>query len=265
MLITSKDNDEIKKIKKLYEKKYRDLENLFIIDGIKILKEAIEENACIKEIIICKELLDKNSQLIDKDFYSNLDKYNSLEVSESVFKSISEMQNPQGIIAIIKKDEKEKAIDYSNDLFLALDNIQDPGNIGTIIRTADSCNVRQIICSKETVDCYNSKVIRATMGAIFRVKIIYVDDLKQVLNTFKSNKVKVLVTDLNKAKSIYEEDLRKSIIVIGNEANGVSKELLEIADGKIKIPMEGKTESLNAAVATGIIIYEAKRQIKFNK
>ena len=265
MLITSKDNNEIKRIKKLYEKKFRDQEGLFIIDGIKIIKEAIEEKQVINKIVICQELLEKNSQLIDKDFYLNIEKYDVIEVSESVFKSISEMQNPQGIIAIIKKDDKEDNIDYSNDLFLALDNIQDPGNIGTIIRTADSCNIKQIICSKETVDCYNSKVIRATMGAIFRVKIKYVNDLKQALKTFKSNKVKVLVTDLNKAKSIYEEDLRKSIIVIGNEANGVSKEILEIADGTIKIPMEGKTESLNAAVATGIIIYEAKRQLKFNK
>ena len=264
MIITSKENSEIKRIKKLYEKKYREEENSFIIDGIKIFNEAVREKAKIEKVFYCRELLEKNSQLTNQSFFNSLDKFEKMEISETLFKYISELQNPQGIIAIISKDNNQE-IDFNQELFLALDDIQDPGNIGTIIRTADSSGINQIICSKNTADCYNSKVIRATMGAIFRVKVIYNDNLKDVLEKFKEKNIKVLATNLQEAKSIYEEDLKKSIIVIGNEANGVSKEILQVATNKIKIPMDGRAESLNAAVATGIIIFEAKRQINFNK
>ena len=264
MIITSKDNNEIKRVKKLYEKKYREEENSFIIDGIKIFNEAVREKAQIEKVFYCKELLEKNSQLTSQAFFDNLEKYEKIEIPEILFKHISELQNPQGIIAIVKKKENQE-INFNHKLYLALDDIQDPGNMGTIIRTADSCGINQIICSKDTADCFNSKVIRATMGAIFRVNIIYKENLKEMLEEFKEKNIKVLVTDLSASKTIYEVDLKKSIMVIGNEANGVSKEILEIATNKIKIPMEGRAESLNAAVATGIIIYEAKRQINYNK
>ena len=132
--------------------------------------------------------------------------------------------------------------------------------MGTILRTADSINLKQIIVSKGTADCYNPKVVRSTMGAIFRVKVIECEDLKKVVKEMKKRKIKVYATDLQTDKSIYDVDYKKSAIVIGNEANGVSKEVLEIADEKIRIPMIGKTESLNAAVATGIILYEVVRK-----
>lgn len=145
------------------------------------------------------------------------------------------------------------------DIFLLLDNIQDPGNLGTILRTADSLNLKQIIVSKGVADAYNLKVVRSTMGAIFRVKIIEVKDFRKTIKELKKHKIKVYATDLGTDKSIYDISYEKSAIIIGNEANGVSNEVLEEATEKIKIPMIGKTESLNAAVATSVILYEAFR------
>ena len=131
--------------------------------------------------------------------------------------------------------------------------------MGTILRTADSIGLTQIIVPKGNADCYNSKVIRSTMGAIFRVNVIEVLDLVKIIKEMKKHKIQILATDLATDYSIYDVNYKKSAIVIGNEGNGVSKEVLEIADKRIKIPMPGKTESLNAAVATGIILYNAIR------
>lgn len=194
------------------------------------------------------------------DFLYTIAKYNCIYVTEKVFSGITDVTNPQGILAVIGKNTDINEIDYNQNLFLVLDNIQDPGNMGTILRTADSINLKQIIVSKGTADCYNPKVVRSTMGAIFRVKVIECEDLKKVVKEMKKRKIKVYATDLQTDKSIYDVDYKKSAIVIGNEANGVSKEVLEIADEKIRIPMIGKTESLNAAVATGIILYEVVRK-----
>lgn len=131
--------------------------------------------------------------------------------------------------------------------------------MGTIIRTADSINLNQIIVSKGTVDSFCQKVVRSSMGAIFRVNIIETSDLAKTIKEFKKHKIKIYATDLKTDKSIYDVNYKKSAIVIGNEANGVEKNILELADERIKIPMTGKTESLNASVATGIILYNAIR------
>ena len=185
-------------------------------------------------------------------------KLNCIYVAEKVFNTITDVINPQGIMAIVEKPKLEE-INYSESNFLLLDNIQDPGNLGTILRTADSLDMKQIIVSKGTADAYNLKVVRSTMGAIFRVKIIEVQSLNKIVKEMKKHKIKVYATDLQTDKSIYDVDYEKSAIVIGNEANGVSKEVLEEASQRIKIPMLGKTESLNAAVATSIILYETFR------
>ena len=132
--------------------------------------------------------------------------------------------------------------------------------MGTILRTADSLNLKQIIVSKGSSDIYNPKVVRSTMGAIFRVNIIESDNLVKTLKDMKKHKIKIVTTNLQTDKKIYDVDYEKSAIVIGNEANGVSNEVLELADEKVKIPMPGKTESLNASVATAIILYEAMRK-----
>ena len=258
MIITSKDNDFIKHVKKLKEKKYRDEYNEFIIEGIKITQEAIEEKAKIKAVIICEDC--KNQSAIPNELLYEVAKMNCIYVSEKVFMSISDVTNPQGIMAIIEKENEENLkIDFSNDKILILDNIQDPGNMGTIIRTCDSLNMKQIIVSKGSSDIYNPKVVRATMGAIFRIKIIESDDLVKTIKELKKHKFKVYATDLKTKNTIYNVDYKKSAVIIGNEANGVSQEVLDESSYRIKIPMLGKTESLNAGVATSIVLYEMFR------
>ena len=151
-------------------------------------------------------------------------------------------------------------IDMSANYILALDNLQDPGNLGTIIRTADAANLKQIIVSKDTVDAYSPKVIRSTMGAIFRVRIVEVDNLKVTLQNLQKSNFEIVTTSLQTENSIYDINYQKKVVVIGNEANGVEKEIQEMSDYKVKIPMLGKTESLNASVAASIMIYEYVRQ-----
>ena len=147
-------------------------------------------------------------------------------------------------------------MDYNQDIIVALDDVQDPGNLGTILRTVDSIGLNQILVSKGTADSYNPKVVRSTMGAIFRVKIIECEDLEKTLKEVKKQKFKLVVTSLQTEKSLYDIDFNRKVIVIGNEANGVEQKIQDLADEKIKIPMLGKTESLNASVATGIVLYE---------
>ena len=257
MIITSKDNEFIKNIKKLKDKKYRDERNEFIVEGIKMVGEAIKEEADIKNIIICDDCY--NNCEIPSELKYEIAKRKIIYVSQKVFDSITDVTNPQGILAVVEKN-KVNDIDYKQDFFLILDDIQDPGNIGTILRTADSINLNQIIVSSKTADAFNPKVVRSTMGAIFRINVIVCDDLSGVISQLKKHKVKIAATDLKTDKSIYDVDYKKTAVIIGNEANGVSEKLLERADVKIKIPMTGKTESLNAAVATGIILYEKQRQ-----
>lgn len=257
-VISSKDNEIIKKIKSLKEKKYRDIENCYIIEGIKLVKEAIAENAKIKQIVVCEDCI--NDGEIDTDTLYEIAKFDVVYVTEKVFKTITDVKTPQGIIAVIEKNNINSKIDYNQDIIIALDGVQDPGNLGTILRTVDSANLKQIILSKESADSYNPKVVRSTMGAIFRVNIIEVDSLKDMLQEAKKNDFKVMVTSLDTKNSIYDVDYSKKVIVIGNEANGVSKEVQAIADEKVKIPMLGKTESLNASVAAGIMIYEYVRK-----
>ena len=258
-IISSKDNEIIKNIRKLKEKKYRDIENSYIIEGIKLIKEAIDEKANITQIVMCEEFSDDE---VDKDTLFELARHNLINVTKNVFNLITDVKTPQGIIAVVEKKQNKDA-NYKEDIIIALDDIQDPGNLGTILRTVDSANLKQVIVSKNTVDVYNPKVVRSTMGAIFRINIVEADDLKEELEKAKSRNYKVMVTSLNAKKNIYDADFNKKVIVIGNEANGVSKEIQDMADEKVIIPMLGKTESLNASVATSIMVYEyVRRKIK---
>lgn len=259
MFITSKDNEVIKNIRKLKEKKYRDEADSFIIEGIKLIEEAMEENIEIKKIIVCNEFNENFSQ----DLLYKIAKYDVIYVPKNIFKILTDVTNPQGILAVVSKNKKS-SIDYTQNFYLILDNIQDPGNMGTILRTADSINLNQIIVAKGCADCYNPKVVRSTMGAIFRVNV-FECDLSKIIKDLKKHKIKILATDLNTENDIYNTSYERTAVVIGNEANGVSKEILELSDGRIKIPMQGKTESLNAGVATGIILYEVIRKRLYEK
>lgn len=258
--ITSKENDVIKNIRKLKEKKYRDLNNKYIIEGIKIIQEAINEKVKIEKIIICEDC--ENIETISKEIMYEIAKYECIYVNAQIFNSITDVKKPQGIIAIVEKENNEKDIDYTQDIILTLDDLQDPGNLGTIIRTADSVGLKQILVSNKTADVYNPKVVRATMGAIFRVKIIECEDIEKTLKEAKKHKYKTVITSLQAKKTIYEIEYKKKIIIIGNESKGIRESIQKEADEKIKIPMQGKTESLNASVATGIVLYEYVRQNK---
>mgnify|MGYP004608957781 CR=1 FL=1 len=260
--ITSKDNEFIKHVKKLKDKKYRDINNEYIIEGVKLVAEAIQEKVNIKQIILCDDC--EKSDYIPKELMYEIAKYNCIYVTEKLFKYLSEVQQPQGILAILEKNNNKTEIDYQTDIIVALDDVQDPGNLGTILRTVDSIGLKQILVSKGTADCYNPKVVRSTMGAIFRINIIECEDLEKTLKEIKKHKFKIMVSSLQTDNSIYDVDYNKKVIIIGNEAKGVEKDIQDLADEKVKIPMLGKTESLNASVATGIILYEYVRQ-KINK
>jgi len=261
-VISSKDNELVKHIKKLKDKKYRDENNEYIIEGVKLIEEAVNENAKIKKIIICEDTT--RTYEIPTNVMLEIAKYECIYVTDKIFSSITQVTNPQGIMAIIEKNTQNQEIDYSQDIIVVLDDVQDPGNLGTILRTVDSIGLNQIIVSNETADAFNPKVVRSTMGAIFRLNIIEVEDLKQTIKEIKKHHFKLLVTSLQTENSIYDIDFNKKIIVIGNESNGVSREIQEMADEKAIIPMLGKTESLNASVAAGIVMYEYVRQ-KLNK
>lgn len=246
MVITSKDNEFVKHVKKLKEKKYREEYGEFLVEGIKMIQEAILEEAVIKQIVICDDC--KTESAIPSELMYEIAKYDCIYVSEKVFYTMTDVTNPQGIMAIIEKyPSEENGIDFKEDFFLVLDNIQDPGNMGTILRTADSINLKQILVSKGTADQYNPKVVRSTMGAIFRVKIIECEDLVKTLKELKKHKIEIYVTDLKTDKSIYDVDYKKKAVVIGNEANGVSTEILNLADTKIKIPMLRKNRKLKCS------------------
>ena len=253
--ITSKDNELIKHIRKLKDKKYRDESNEYLVEGVKLVEEAVKENAKIKQIIVCEDTT--RTYEIPTHIMLEIARYECISVSNKIFNIITQVTNPQGIMAII---EKNAQIDYSQDIIVVLDDVQDPGNLGTILRTVDSIGLNQIIVSKGTADAFNSKVVRSTMGAIFRIKIIEVENLAQAIKEMRKHHFKLMVTSLQTKNSIYDIDFNKKIIVIGNEANGVSKEIQDMADEKAKIPMLGRTESLNASVAAGVVMYEYVRQ-----
>lgn len=211
-VITSKDNEVIKSIRKLKDKKYREQENKYLVEGIKLIEEALDEDADIDTIVVCEDC-EKNGTIEQKLMFE-IAKYNCIYVSEKVFNAVTEVTNPQGILAVINKENKEENIDYNQDMIVVLDGIQDPGNLGTILRTVDSVGLNQIIISKQTADAYNPKVVRSTMGAIFRVNVIVSEDIVKTLKEAKKHKFKVLATSLETDNNIYDIDYNKKVLVI---------------------------------------------------
>ena len=234
-LITSKDNEKVKHIRKLKDKKYREQTGQYIIEGIKLLDEAIKEKVDLDTIVICEDKLTDTD--VDKKILYEIAKYNCIYVSQNVFNLMTDVVNPQGILGIANKNSEKSEINYKEDILVVLDNIQDPGNLGTIIRTVDSIGLKQLIISKNSCDAYSPKVVRSTMGALFRVKLIESENLVKTLFEIKKHKFKIMSTSLEAQNSIYSTEFLKKAIVIGNEANGISKEILEISDEKVKIPM----------------------------
>jgi RNA methyltransferase, TrmH family len=234
--------NQIKLIKSLQQKKYRKLYQLFFAEGVKVIQELLNSNYELVEIFTTQEL------------FPNVEKSKINFISDSELKSISALVTPNECLAVFIIPEKVE-VDYSNTLQIALDDIRDPGNMGTIIRLADWFGIPNIICSDETVDVYNPKVIQATMGSIARVDVTYCDLKSHLLNI----KVPVYGT-LLEGENIYAEKLiQPSIIVLGNESNGISPEIQRLITHKITIPRFGslqQTESLNVATATAIVLSE---------
>lgn len=255
--IISKDNSIIKEIKKLKERKYRREENKFLVEGFRFVSEALESDFNVSEIFLCDNSLEKYKNFnIDDKIKSNTKVY---LLSEKVFKTISSTDTPQGIIAVVHN--KDLNISDRNGFYVLVDRIQDPGNMGTIIRTAHAAGALGIVVTKGTVDIYNEKTLRSTMGSIFHVPILE-DNNFDVVNSLINKGFKLLASSLQSDKNFYQLPLKdnKIIICIGNEGNGISDEIYDISHETFKIPMPGGAESLNAGVAASIIMFEVVRQ-----
>ncbi len=257
-LIESIHNPKVSLWYQLKNKKGRDNQGLYIIEGIKLIEEAIVSNQDINLIILNKEInipVSIAELLLKKDI-------KIITVSNAVFTKLSDTETPQGILAIIRKKfyKFNQLIDDNNNFILLIDGIQDPGNLGTIIRSADAGGISGIILGNNTVELYNPKVIRAAMGSIFHLPIL-ISDLDDSIKKLKELKIRILGTSPYAKQEYYNVDLVNNIaILIGNEAKGLSEIRQKDTDCMIKIPIMGKAESLNVAMATTIVIYEHVRQ-----
>lgn len=253
--ITSRNNNIIIDTVKLYDKKYRLAFGRYIAEGEKLSLEAVSSGADILYVFIKKSKSKKFEFLID---YCNNNKIPLYCVSDNVFLKLSKMEAPEGIITVCAIPEKRQLISGTGRLIL--NNISDPGNMGTIIRTADAFGIKEIIIGDNCVDVYNPKTVRAAMGSIFRVGLIFVATAEAIKKTKQSGmKVFAAVLDSN-AEKINGEVLRNSCVVIGNESNGLPYDIIELCTGKVTIPMRGRAESLNASIAAGIIIWEIAKK-----
>jgi RNA methyltransferase, TrmH family len=263
--ITNLENPKIKYYRSLTQKKYRDKEGKFLIEGLRFVLEALEDATARGkiEVLIAEENFLQGPKA--RDLMTRIDDLgvNLIMVSEKVLKSLAETENPQGIIGVLSYDEDTlETLKFADKAFLLIiDGVQDPGNLGTIIRTAHAAGVDGILLTKGTVDLYNAKVLRSTMGSIFKPKLIKGIETADIISYFKANQIPIAVADVNADLDYYNLDYTNSIaLVVGNEANGPSSEILNEAQYKINIPMPGGTESLNVAIAAGILLYEGVRQ-----
>ncbi len=251
--IESKNNNLFKEIKKLKEKKHRIKSNKYIIEGLRFVEEAIKSKVSIDSIIFTESFKEKNPDL----FLKINENIKLIQMNEALLKQLCSTENPQGIVGVINMQNKELK---SGELVVLVDKVQDPGNMGTIIRTAHAAGAAGIVMTKGTVDIYNDKTLRSTMGSIFYIPIVE-DDSLDFVKSLKKEGYKLVVSSLQGKNNFFEENLQgKVMIAVGNEGNGVSDEVYDIADIKVKIPMPGEAESLNVAVATSIMIYEKIRQ-----
>ncbi len=249
-MIVSKSNKQLKDIKKLMDSaKARKEQKLFVVEGLRIVRE-VPENL-LEKIYFSESFYGT----CDKSLVKGEEGRNYEIVSDEVFKSISDTVTPQGILAVVKQPEYELK-DLVGGKLLVLDDIQDPGNLGTMLRTSEAAGVSGVIMSQGCADLFNPKVIRSTMGSVFRVPFLKANLIK-TLGQLKKEGYRVYGAALDGAVFYNEISYgEKSAVVIGNEGNGISKEVLAAVDQKIKIPMAGKVESLNAAISAAVILYQ---------
>ncbi|WFD09508.1 TrmH family RNA methyltransferase [Tepidibacter hydrothermalis] len=259
--ITSKDNERIKYTKSLLKSKKRNQEKKFIIEGYRIVKQAMQCSAIIDYIVYNDEFLNKDEH---KEFIQalELENYKMYKTTNKLFKEVCDTEKPQGIIAVVEYKEHflDDSLKEETDFIVVLDRIQDPGNMGTIIRTADAAGAQSIILLKGCVDVYNPKVIRSTMGSIFDMNIVNCVD--EDLDIIKNKGFNIVSSYLNTDNYYNSVDYGEKVaLVIGNEGNGIKDEIIDKSDILVKIPIYGKAESLNAAMASGILMYEIKNKL----
>lgn len=255
-MITSTNNAKVKNLVQLQKKKkVRDEQGVFIVEGIRMFREIPLQD--MLEIYTTEKFHDVN-----KEAFDNLNRKVEM-VTEEVFSKISETKTPQGILCVVKRHgyTLEDVLSGENRLIMVLESVQDPGNMGTIIRTGEAAGVTGFILSKDCADIYQSKTIRSTMGSIFRKKCVYVDSIVDTLELLKGNGVQTYAAHLD--GELWYNDIKyndDTAFLIGNEGNGLSDTVASMADTKIKIPMAGEVESLNAAIAATLLMYEAFNQ-----
>ena len=239
MLITSINNKHIKEISKLKEKKYRDASDCFLVETKHLVLEAYKAG-------LIKELILEQDEMFPLDI-------KPLYVTKEVLKKISSLESPSNVMALVYKRKKEKDL---GEKILILDRIQDPGNFGAIIRSAVAFNIDTIICSNDTVDLYNPKVIRASQGMMFHIPIIFADT-KKIIKDLKQKDYKIIGTKVTNGHDVRTSSIYSHFaLVIGNEGQGISKEIDELCDEYLYIKMNENCESLNASVAASILLYE---------
>ena len=251
--IRSKDNRIVKRCEQLSMRKYRDQFGLYLIEGENLLAEAVKNHARIETVLLregCQKSLPP--QVADRTFL----------VDARIFDKLAQTVTSQGILAIVAKEaaRKEDFINLPGSNFIVLDRLQDPGNIGTILRTADAAGYKLAILMKGTADVYAPKVVRAATGSLFRMPVVSMASTEELVEFIRAAGKKLTATCLDAQRCYYDEDLTHDIaLVIGNEGSGVAPALIESSELRIKIPMQGNIESLNAAVAAGVLMYEAMR------
>lgn len=236
--------NHIKLITSLQQKKYRQKHELFVAEGVKVVNELINSTFEVEQLFMTD------------DFIISVETENVVIISETELKKISQLKTPNKVLGLFKIPEI--ILSKNSGLIVALDEINDPGNLGTIIRLCDWFGVQKLVCSTTTVDCFNQKVVQASMGSLTRLEIVYTD----LVDFLNETKLPSFIADMD-GENVYESKLPKeAILVMGNEANGVSDEVRNVVDSKISIPRFGniqETESLNVATATAILLSEFKR------
>ncbi|MDO4308566.1 MAG: RNA methyltransferase [Eubacteriales bacterium] len=255
-MITSLNNEQVKNIIQLNQKtKARRKQGLFVAEGRKMFREAPRD--WIYKVYVTESLTE------DEELMKNVRELPYEIVADQVFRQMSDTQTPQGILTVLRTPSytMEALLHKEHPLLMVLEDLQDPGNAGTIFRTGEGAGVDGVLLTKTCVDVTNPKVIRSTMGSIYRMPFLYVEDVVSLRERFQEADIRTYAAHL-KGKNFYDgEDYHGgTAFLIGNEGNGLTEQAAEAADCLIRIPMCGKVESLNAAMAAGILMYEAARQ-----
>lgn len=259
-MITSAGNAKIKQVIQWQIKaRERKRDQVYVAEGFKMYEEAPETD--IVEVYLTEEALEKmqkNPLLCDKAARSGYE-----QVSPELFRKMSDTQTPQGILTVVRqpKYRLEELLCSENPLLVVLENLQDPGNLGTILRTGEGAGITGVIMSDHTVDIFNPKTVRAAMGSLYRVPFVYEEDMKDILQKLHQHGIHTYAAHL--AGETYYDSFsfrQPTAFLIGNEGGGLRRETADLAEHYLKIPMEGRVESLNAAIATSLLMYEAHRQ-----